>query len=302
MPLPQSLVMTLVAADPSVDLAMVVATRFAGLGTVDWLSPRRACDIRLGAVEVEGMVAAARGMADGARASLADLPVDVFVQPAARRRKRLLVADMESTIIREEMLDELAQMLALGPGVAEITHRAMNGELDFEAAFIERVGLLRGHPASVLDDAALRMSLMPGALALVATMRANGAHAALVSGGFDHFIDQVVEWVGFDEGHGNALEVTDGVLTGRPVRPIRGKDAKRETLERLMAERQIIRLDTLAIGDGANDLAMLEAASLGIAFHAKPSVREVAVNRIDHGDLTAALYAQGYRDKDIVQS
>lgn len=235
------------------------------------------------------------------RTAIGDAPVDVIVQSTADRRKKLLLADMDSTIVHEESLDELAAYVGLKDHIAAITARAMNGELDFKAAVRERVGLLKDLSTSAIDETLARLTLMEGAKTLVATMRANGAYAVLVSGGFTPFTSAVASLVGFQENHGNELEIADGKLTGRVVEPIRDKDDKRATLERLVAQRGLRLADALTVGDGANDLPMLLAAGLGIAYRARPNVRAQARFRIDHNDLTALLYAQGYRDAEFVK-
>jgi len=235
-----------------------------------------------------------------ARAAIGEAPIDVVVQPRAGRRKRVLVADMESTVIENEMLDELADFIGLRAEVAEITRRAMNGELDFVAALRERVALLEGLPAGVLDTAAGRIRLMPGAQRLVATMRTAGATTALVSGGFTAFAEPVAARLGFDHVVANRLDLAEGRIAGTVAAPIATGETKRETLIALARERGVGLDATLAVGDGANDLPMLTAAGLGIAFHAKPAVAVAARWRIDHADLTALLYVQGYRDAEIV--
>lgn len=253
----------------------------------DWLAPGEACDLELG---------------DEAtlRRAIGGAPIDLVVQPAAGRRKRILVADMEATIIENEMLDELADFIGRRAEVAEITRRAMNGELDFAAALRERVGLLRGIPARVLDEAAARIRIMPGARELVATMRAHGAATALVSGGFTVFAERVARELGFDRVSANRLAIADGVIAGTVAAPIAGAAAKRAALLALAAERGVAPEAALAVGDGANDLPMLQAAGLGVAFRAKPAVAAAARWRIDHADLRALLYAQGYRKTEIV--
>ncbi|MBU2534013.1 MAG: phosphoserine phosphatase SerB, partial [Alphaproteobacteria bacterium] len=222
-----------------------------------------------------------------ARETLAGSPVDINIVPAdARRRKKLLLADMDSTIIEQECIDEIADLAGCGPEVAAITERAMRGELDFEQALRHRVGLLEGLDVAVLERVITeRLTIKPGAKQLVATMRANGAYCALVSGGFTFFTGRVSVAVGFDEHRANILEIADGRLTGRPVAPILGADAKLGALEDLRASHGLGEADTLAVGDGANDLRMIRAAGLGVAFHAKPVVAAEAAARIDHGDL-----------------
>jgi phosphoserine phosphatase len=288
-------------ADPAragLDAALAEAARAAIVaagakaGKPDWLAPGVACDI---AVE---LAAPAAGEA-AVRRTLAGAPVDIALLAAAGRQKRLLVADMESTIIRNEMLDELAEFAGIREHIAGITRRAMNGELDFEAALRERVGLLKGLDSAILDQAAARIAIMPGAAALVRTMRAHGAYTALVSGGFRVFTGRVAQELGFDEDNANVLEIARGRLAGTVAEPILGRDAKLGTLERLVAARGLDPADALAVGDGANDLDMLGAAGLGVAFRAKPVVAAAARVRIDHGDLTALLYLQGYRADDF---
>jgi phosphoserine phosphatase len=234
---------------------------------------------------------------------VADLPVDIVVQPVAGRRKKLLVADMDSTIIGQECIDELADFAGLKEKVAIITERAMRGEIEFEPALRERVALLKGLPASVVDRVlAERITLDPGAKLLVATMRANGARAILVSGGFTSFVDRIRTMVGFDESYANRLIETDGNLAGEVAEPILGRAAKLATLEDAIIRLDFDAEETLAVGDGANDLAMLGRAGLGIAYHAKPKVAEAADARIDHNDLTALLFAQGYRRSEFANS
>lgn len=236
------------------------------------------------------------------RAAIAEVvsgaPVDVAVLPAAGRRKRLLIADMDSTMIEQECLDELAGALGLKDRVSEITERAMRGEIAFEPALRERVALLEGLPATETVETVLReaITFTPGGKTLVATMRAHGAYAALVSGGFTVFTGPIGEALGFDEHRSNTLLAEGGRLTGRVAEPILGREAKLAALEELIAARGLDRSETLAVGDGANDLAMLGASGLGVAFHAKPAVAEAAHVRIDHGDLTALLYLQGYSE------
>jgi len=218
----------------------------------------------------------------------------VVVQPRDGRRKMLLVADMDSTMITVECIDELADYAGLKPKIAAITEAAMRGELDFEAALDARVALLKGLDAAVIDTCrAERVQLMPGARALVRTMRAWGASAVLVSGGFTRFAEPVAAEIGFDRAIANVLEIDGATLSGTVARPIVGAATKRETLLETRAALGLADAATLAVGDGANDLAMIEIAGLGVAYHAKPIVAAAAAARIEHGDLTALLWAQG---------
>lgn len=220
--------------------------------------------------------------------------VDIVVQPRDGRRKMLLVADMDSTMITVECIDELADYAGLKPKIAAITEAAMRGELDFEAALDARVALLKGLDAAVIDTCrAERVQLMPGARALVRTMRAWGASAVLVSGGFTRFAEPVAAEIGFDRAIANVLEIDGATLSGTVARPIVGAATKRETLLETRAALGLADAATLAVGDGANDLAMIEIAGLGVAYHAKPIVAAAAAARIEHGDLTALLWAQG---------
>jgi phosphoserine phosphatase len=277
-------------------LPHIVATierALPGIGAPDWLSPGKACDLPLPGIDPRSAKASARQ-------AIGEAPVDLLIQPADGRRKRVLVADFESTIVENEMLDELADFVGMRARVADITRRAMNGELDFAAALAERVALLKGLPVSVLDDARRRIRLMPGARALLATLRAAGVRTALVSGGFTTFAEPIAADLGFDRVVANRLDVENGRIAGTVAAPIVDRDAKRTALLALAAECGIPPEATLAVGDGANDLPMLAAAGLGVAFHAKPAVAAAARWRIDHADLTGLLYAQGYRRHEIV--
>lgn len=227
--------------------------------------------------------------------------VDLVVQPLEGRRKKMLLADMDSTMIRQECIDELAAEAGVGAHVAGITARAMNGELDFEAALIERVGLLKGLPEGMIEQVLdQRITYMPGGYELVNTMKANGAYAALVSGGFTAFTARVAGALGFDENRANTLLVADGQLTGDVARPILGKAAKVDALREITSRLGIGADDVLAVGDGANDLGMLGLAGTGVALHAKPTVQAECDVRINHGDLTALLYLQGYSRDEFV--
>jgi phosphoserine phosphatase len=263
----------------------VLRAQGATAGAPDWLAPDIACDIPF----------------DGPSAGVAMTALDGIVVLAAGRRKKLLVADMESTMIENEMLDELADFLGLREKIAGITARAMNGEIDFAGALTERVGLLKGLPVAKLDEAAQRIRYMPGGATLVATMKKHGAYCALVSGGFTHFTALVKKALGFDSDAANVLNYDGATLSGTVEPPILGKEAKLATLRRLAAEHGLSTADTVSVGDGANDLPMLKAAGLGVAFHAKPVVAAEVQARIDHGDLTALLYLQGYRRTDFVE-
>lgn len=242
------------------------------------------------------------------RRELTGAPADINLVPdGKKRRKLLLVADMESTIIEQEMLDELGDRIGKRRVIEDITARAMRGELDFEAALQERVAMLAGLDAGVLDEAAERITDMPGARELVATMKANGAYCALVSGGFTVFTGRVAERLGFDEHQANTLEIKGGKLTGRVIPPILGREAKLEALRRLARDRGLEMAQTLAVGDGANDLAMLAEAGLGVAFRAKAKVADAmraAPNGavVSYGDLTSLLYLQGYRSQEFARS
>jgi len=235
------------------------------------------------------------------RAAISPAPVDVVVQPAKHRRKRLFVTDMDSTMIGQECIDELADFVGLKAHVAAITERAMRGEIEFAPALRERVALLKGLPASTIDEViGKRITFTPGGHTLVATMRKHGAHTCLVSGGFTPFTEKIAAALGFNEQRANALVVADGRLTGEVVEPILGRAAKLAALQTLAARLGLTPEETLVAGDGANDIPMIEAAGLGVAFRAKPAVAEAAAARIDHGDLTALLYAQGYRRDEFV--
>ncbi|MBY6240539.1 phosphoserine phosphatase SerB [Methylosinus sp. Sm6] len=268
-----------------------------GAGAIDWLEPGVAADVTfaLAPDALPQVRAALQAAADAGG-------VDVVVQRKAGRRKLLLVADMDSTMIEQECVDELAAFAGLRERVAPITARAMRGELDFEAALRERVALLAGLDVAIVDTILReRVTFTRGASALVATMRAHGAYAALVTGGFTCFAERIAARLGFDEARANRLETREGRLTGAVTPPIAGAGAKLAALESLRAARALPREATLAVGDGANDLDMLAAAGLGVAFHAKPKVAAAAGARIDRADLTALLYAQGFRRADIVE-
>jgi phosphoserine phosphatase len=266
------------------------------LGEPDILSAGRAFEFALADRDTAPLLAEERAFAEG-------LGLDINIVPLAKRRKKLLVADMDSTIINVECLDELADMAGLKPRIAAITERAMRGELEFEAALRERVGMLKGLPLSALERTyAERVRLNPGAQSLLATMRAHGAHTLLVSGGFTFFTAKVAEAAGFHAQRGNTL-LDDGVaLTGEVSHPILGREAKLQALEDAVAALHLDVADSLAVGDGANDLAMIQRAGLGVAYRAKPVVAAAAGASVDHNDLTALLYLQGYRDAEIARA
>lgn len=263
----------------------------AAVADPDWLSPARACDLAF-----EAAVPAAASLRD----LLAGAAVDFAVQPQAGRRKALLVADMDSTIVTSETLDELADALGLKAEIAAITARTMAGELDFAQALRARVARLAGLPSAALDRTLARIELSPGARALVRTMKAHGTYCLLVSGGFSHFTSAIREACGFDEDRSNHLVLENGQLTGEVAEPILGREAKLEILRELVEARGITLDAACAVGDGANDLAMLQAAGLGVAYRGKPATRAAARFCVDHGDLTALLYFQGYRESEFV--
>jgi len=270
------------------------AAEALGADTIDWLADGIACDIALPpAID-----------AAGAQATLAEVlagqPVDHAVQEAATRRKKALIADMDSTMIGQECIDELADEAGFREEVSAITARAMNGEIEFEPALRQRVALLRGLPVAIVEKViAERITLAPGGRELVATMRAGGGHTVLVSGGFTRFARPIAATIGFDTFSANVLGEKDGVFDGTVAEPILGRRAKVETLNRVAAEHGLAPDDFFAAGDGANDLDMLALAGTGVALHAKPAVAAQARIRIDHGDLTALLYLQGYRQSEF---
>jgi len=277
---------------PVLDRATVESLRNAwGGGDAVWLDPGVAAEFPLESVPANLWEA---------WAGLQSLRIDLAVQPSLNRKKRLLIADMDSTMIRQECIDELADEAGVGAYVAGITARAMNGELDFEAALRERVALLRDLPAAtiarVIRD---RITLMPGGPALLATMRANGAYAALVSGGFTAFTASIAQTLGFDENRANTLLIENDRLTGHVADPILGKQAKLDALIEITARLNLTPEDAIAVGDGANDLAMLNRAGAGVALHAKPVVAAQCDLRVNHGDLTALLYLQGYTREEF---
>ncbi len=266
-------------------------------GETIWLSEGEACDI---AFELEPHKLNA--IRDNLREALQDTAIDVVCQQARNRRKRLLVADMDSTLIGQECIDEIADHIGLKPKISAITERAMRGELEFEPALRERVALLKGIEKSALQVIFDRqITLTPGARALARTMRAHGARTVIVSGGFTFFTDQVAKAAGFDDNQANTLEISQGKLTGQVIEPILGSQAKLDALRHYRKVLDIDPIDTLCVGDGANDLAMLCEAGLGVAYHAKPVVAAKAHARVNHGDLSALLFAQGYARNEFVE-
>jgi len=294
-----SLVATLIANPAKASLASALGIKASSAVNATglyWLADDIACDIALPtgitSKEAESLL---RDTLDGA-------PVDVVVQEHERRRKKILIADMDSTMIQQECIDELAEEAGLREHVAAITARAMNGEIAFEPALRERVALLKGLPLSVIDKViSTRITLMPGGPELVRTMRKHGAYTALVSGGFTSFTHRIAEMIGFNEERANRL-IDDGKhLTGLVTEPILGREAKVEKLVEIADRLGLTPDDAIAVGDGANDLGMIQLAGTGVALHAKPAVAAQARMRVDHGDLTALLYIQGYRKTDFVQ-
>src|SRR5437660_1868036 len=295
-----SLVATLICnpANPALDSTIVdgALAVLPSPGTAQWLFDEVAVDIPFTVSEdikaVEARLRQARG----------DLPIDIVVQPQAARRKKLFLADMDSTMIRQECIDELADFVGLKEKVSAITERAMRGEIEFEPALRERVALLRGLQHKIVDRILdERIVLTPGGRALVRTMRVHGAHTVLVSGGFTVFAERIAEAIGFHEARANVLMIDGEFFAGSVNEPILGRQAKVAALIELRSRLGLSRAETMAIGDGANDLAMLQEAGLGVAYHAKPAVAAAAHARVEHCDLTALLYAQGYRRGDFTE-
>ncbi len=276
----------------NLDPALVDNLRNAwGGGDAVWLAPDEAAEFSLPAMPDNRW---------DVWADLQKMGVDLVVLPTEGRRKKMLLADMDSTMIEQECIDELADEAGVGERVKDITARAMNGELDFEGALTERVGLLKDLDEAVIGKVlAERITFMPGGKALLATMKAQGAYAALVSGGFTAFTAKVADELGFDENRANTLLAEEGKLTGDVGRPILGREAKVQALKEITERLGLAHDDVLAVGDGANDLGMLGLAGAGVALHAKPSVAAECDIRINHGDLTALLYIQGYAQSDF---
>ncbi|RUM08382.1 phosphoserine phosphatase SerB [Rhizobium chutanense] len=293
-----ALVATLVANPSNPVLTPRIAEQAAEAANASglyWLADGIACDIVLR----DGTDAQAAEA--NIFAVITSAPIDLVIQEQETRRKKLLIADMDSTMIGQECIDELAAEVGLKEKVADITARAMNGEIAFEPALRERVALLKGLPISVVDDViAKRITLTPGGPELIATMKSKGHYTALVSGGFTVFTSRIAATLGFDENRANTLLEDGGILSGFVAEPILGKQAKVDALNEISAHLGISPNDAIAVGDGANDLGMLHLAGSGVALHAKPAVAAEAAMRINHGDLTALLYIQGYRKTDFV--
>lgn len=280
-------------AEPALDDKMVGAIQHETGGEINWLCQRIACEI------ISPKSADALAIA---RQHLAGKPVDAALVPLTHRRKRVLVADMDSTMIDQECIDEIADAVGIKAEVAAITARAMNGELDFHEALRTRIALVKGLERKVLEEIRReRITLASGGRALVQTMKAYSAYTSLVSGGFTYFADYYAKRIGFDEAIANVLEFDGEKLTGTVADPIVDKTTKLTRLQALAAEQSVPMSMTLAVGDGANDLDMIKAAGMGVALHAKPVVAEQAGVRIDHGDLTALLYLQGFEEDDFVR-
>lgn len=279
-------------AQPTLEPALVESLRNAwGGGDAVWLSPDEAAEFPI------------MHKPDNLAETWAEcqaMKTDLCIQTTGHRRKQLLLADMDSTMIQQECIDELAAEIGVGERVADITARAMNGELDFEAALIERVSLLKGYNADIIDTVlANRITYAPGGRTLVRTMKSNGARAVLISGGFIAFAEKVAKELGFDDAQANTLEVSNNVLTGEVGRPILGREAKVDALNKISAQMGIKLTQTLAVGDGANDLGMLHRSGMGVALHAKPAVAAQVDLRINFGDLSSLLFLQGYSRKDF---
>ncbi len=271
--------------------------RLATTGGIDWLAEKEACDLfidsPLSALDIAGQ----------ARDALRGTAIDAVCIPILGRRKKLLISDMDSTVINQECIDELGDAFGVGPRIREITAAVINGDISFSDALRERLGLMKGMERGLLESVyEERISLMPGARKFVQTMRRHGAFCILVSGGFSFFTRRIAERIGFHDQQGNNLAFKDGKLTGEVMEPILGRSAKLSTLTRLCAEKGLAPCDVLAVGDGANDIKMIEAAGLGVAFHGSDNLKKHASACVDHGDLTALLYIQGFRKSEFVLS
>jgi phosphoserine phosphatase len=277
----------------AIDGDALAILRSKGFGAPVWLADAEACEIAL-----EGEPPAT--LEEDLRGALAPRPIDVGIVDAAGRRKKLLLADMDSTMIRQECIDELARLAGVSDQVRDVTLKAMRGEIAFEESLLQRVALLKGLPASSIATVMAGLDYAAGAHTLVATLRANGCYTALISGGFTAFTGGVAAALGFDEHRANHLIIHGDMIAGTVAQPILGSGGKLAALDQLCARLAITREAAITVGDGANDIPMLEASGIGVALHAKPIVRRAARFRIDHGDLTALLYLQGYRQKAFV--
>ena len=278
----------------AIDDGALAVLRDRGLGDPLWLAEAEACEIALDRQPRPTLEEELRG-------ALAPRPIDVAVVAADNRRKRLLLADMDSTMIRQECIDELALLAGVSDQVQAVTLQAMRGEVPFEESLQKRVALLKGLPASAIEAVRTRLDFTAGATTLIATVKANGGYTALISGGFTAFTASVAAALGFDEHRANELIIHGDMVAGVVARPILGSGAKLAALDQLCARLGITRAEAITVGDGANDIPMLEAAGLGVALHAKPVVRDAAPIRIDHGDLTALLYLQGYPQSAFIR-
>ncbi len=265
----------------------------ATVNSIEWLAPEQACDLHFRGVPRSAAL-------DVIRVVIGGSPIDINVVVTSGRRKKLLISDMDSTIVDCETLDDLADFAGVGEEVAAITRQSMNGQVEFVDALVRRVAMLAGEPAAMLEMAFERVRIMPGARTLVRTLRAHGVHTVLVSGAFTYFTTRVAKLVGFDEQEANVLEIENGKLTGRIIPPIINRDGKVNALLRLSALHGVDLADTLAVGDGANDLGMIERAGLGVAFQGKKIVAERAAVRVDHTDLRSLLFIQGYHADEFV--
>ena len=297
----KSFVLTLIGSSNSMPLEPGHIARVRQcLGTVgkeDWLAENEACDLFIDSAQ------SASGIADQARAALSGTPLDIVCTSTERRQKKLLVTDMDSTVIDQECIDELGDVIGLGTQIREITAAVVNGDLSFSDALRERMALMRGTRRTVLESVyEKRITLKAGARTLVQTMRSHGAYCVLVSGGFSFFTSRIAERIGFHDHQGNEAVFKDGKLTGEVQEPILGRSAKLNALMKLCEEKGLAPCDVLAAGDGANDIKMIKAAGLGVAFHGSDSLKDEANASIDHGDLTALLYVQGFRKSQFVLS
>lgn len=284
----------MVATDiPLQDAHFAKARAVLETGKINWLAKDKAADMVLAGKPDTTLIKTLREQFRSER-------IDVFFTRSENRRKKLLLADMDSTIVDSETLDELAACAGIKDRIAAITARAMNGELDFKEALRERVGLLKGLPESAVRQTIAATNLNPGAQIFVQMMKKNAAACVLVSGGFTLFTAAIAEQAGFTHNHGNLLHLENGVLTGTVGEPILDKNSKLDFLQSYCADFSLTPDDVLSIGDGANDLPMLEAAGLGIGYHPKPVLQDALDNCILHGDLSAALYAQGYTETEIL--